>query len=117
MAHLKKNRATQFGVKATNFVAKQGLSIGLKAVGMATGPIGWIASFLGKRIIDKLLMPHVKAIAINANRHYQARVKKKKWKNAMKEALKEDLSVQQYINLRNKVLSERRKVEKKKKRK
>ena len=99
MAHLKKNVVTNLGVKASKFAIGQSVSWGLKVLGYGAGPIGWIASFLGKKIIDNVLMPHVKAIGINANRHYQARQAKKTWRAAVKHAAKDGLTAVSYTHL------------------
>lgn len=100
MAHLKKNIIVDSTVKASGWVMKQGLSAGVKLLGLA-GPGGWIASFLGKKIIDNIIMPHNKALGIKAKMKIQARQEKKKWKLLVK--LKDmDLTTEEYIALRKK---------------
>ena len=99
MKHLKKNIVVDSTVRATGWVAKQGLSAGLKLIGVATGPAGWVLSFLGKRVIDKIIMPYSEALGIKAKRSYQARLEKKEWKKQVKN---NEISTKEYMALRKK---------------
>lgn len=79
MGHLRENKLIKATVSASGWVAKQGLSAGLKFMGVASGPVGWVLSFLGKKIIENKIMPYSKALGIKATMHWQMRTEKKLW--------------------------------------
>lgn len=109
MGHLRNSKQVQAVAKAGTFVMKQGLGAGLKVVGMATGPIGWVLSFLGKKIIENKIEPHAKALGVNAARHWEARQNKKRWKSLYKQGVKTGLTSEEFIALRKKMYEYKKK--------
>ena len=109
MSHLKNNLLIKLGAKAPSFIAKQGLSLGLKALGMASGPLGWALSFLGKQIIENKIAPHSEALAIRAMRNLETRQNRKSWRKLEKEMVKANVSVIQFIKMRKEYVEEKNK--------
>lgn len=106
MAHLKNSKIAKLGAKASVFVAKQGLSLGLKTIGFATGPIGWVLSFAGKKFIENKVAPHAEALAIKALWRQEMRLYKKAWRKLAKDELK-DTSVKTFKEIRAKLHEEK----------
>ena len=107
MPHLKKTKIAKLGAKATTFVAKRGLKLGLQAMSVVSGPIAWVLSFLGNKFIENKIAPHAEALAIKALWRREARQFKRDWRKLGKISLR-DMEVEEFKRIR-KVLRRKKK--------